>query len=81
MKYNPYVWRVVVCENAVHFLEKHSMRTELGSMDMQRIDVGIGICHFHLAALEQKLSGHFERTFLPFPIPRDTEYIVSWVRD
>lgn len=42
---NKQPWRVVVTENTVHFFEKHSVKVDVGSVDMQRIDVGIGICH------------------------------------
>ncbi len=78
---NKQPWRVVVTENAVHFFEKHSMKVDVGSVDMQRIDVGIGICHFHLAVQEQDMEGHFERVVPKFAVPKDMSYIVSWVRD
>ena len=78
---NKQPWRVVVSGNAVHFFEKHTMRVEAGSVDMQRIDVGITVCHFHLALLEQKKTGHFERMVPEFEIPKDTTYIVSWIMD
>ena len=47
---------------------------------MQRIDVGIGICHFHLAALEKNLDGHFERRMPDFEVPKGMTYITSWMR-
>ena len=78
---NKQPWRVVVTENAVHFFEKHSVKVDVGSVDMQRIDVGIGICHFHLAVQEQDMEGHFERVVPKFAVPKDMSYIVSWVRD
>ena len=76
---NKQPWRVVVADNEVHFFEKHSLSVEGGSVDMQRIDVGIAICHFHLALLEQKKMGHFERKTPNFEIPKDMDYIVSWI--
>jgi len=49
-------------------------------MDMQRIDVGIAICHFHLAAMELGLQGHFERHApRKINVPENTTYVVSWV--
>jgi len=75
---NKQPWRVVVTKDAVHFFEKHSMNVEEGSVDMQRIDVGIAICHFHLAALEQNMAGHFERKLPEFEIPKNMTYIASW---
>lgn len=78
---NKQPWRVVVTDCAVHFFEKHSLGSEGGSMDMQRIDVGIAICHFHLALLEAGKTGHFERTAPEINIPKDMSYIVSWMLD
>lgn len=75
---NKQPWRVVISDNAVHFFEKHSMKMETGSIDMQRIDVGIAICHFHLAVLEQKKEGGFERMIPDFEIPTDMTYIASF---
>ena len=78
---NKQPWRVVVEDDAVHFFEKHSLGTEGGSMDMQRIDVGIAVCHFHLALLETGRTGHFERKMPEVSLPKDMSYIVSWVLD
>jgi len=76
---NKQPWRIVVDGDRVHFFEKPIAGS--GKIDMQRIDVGIGICHFHLAAEEQGLRGHFERTVPDFTVPADLVYIASWVRD
>jgi nitroreductase len=47
--------------------------------DLQRVDMGIGMCHFALSAEEAGLSGEWE-TSDPclVPLPPDTEYVVSW---
>lgn len=73
-------WRVLLRDGAFHFYELHSMAAEPGKVDMQRIDVGIAVCHFHLAALERGLSGRFERRE-PAGVnaPEKADYIVSWV--
>lgn len=76
---NKQPWRVVVDKKGFHFFEKHSLGGEHGSIDMQRIDVGIGICHFHLAALEKNKLGYFERKVPNFEIPTDMTYIASWI--
>ena len=78
---NKQPWRVVVTDQGIHFFEKHAMKTEVGSIDMQRIDVGIAICHFHLAALEQKIAGHFERKAPNIKLPKDMTYIASWITE
>lgn len=78
---NKQPWRVVADEKGFHFYEKHSLGKATGSVDMQRIDVGIAICHFHLAAMEMNLQGHFERKKPNYEIPSDTSYIVSWIKE
>ena len=75
---NKQPWRVVVVDGRVHFFEKRAMKVEAGSVDMQRIDVGIAVCHFHLAVTEQGRKGHFVREIPDFSIPEGTDYIVSW---
>ncbi|MBR3601070.1 MAG: hypothetical protein IKL49_01955 [Lachnospiraceae bacterium] len=60
---NKQPWRLVVTKDAVHFFEKHSMPKEGSSMDMQRIDVGIAICHFHMAAIEKKYRDILKEKF------------------
>lgn len=76
-------WRVVVCGNAFHFFEQRSGGgMKMGGVDMQRIDVGIGICHFHLAGMERGLSGRFERCGAGgLTVPANAEYIVSWIAE
>lgn len=78
---NKQPWRVVVADHGVHFFEKHSLKVEVGSVDMQRIDVGIAICHFHLALLENNKKGHFERINQKFKVPDNMTYITSWIPD
>lgn len=77
---NKQPWRVVMTDRAFHFFKQSTMGGEAGVIDMQRIDVGIGICHFHLAALESGLTGHFEK-FPPAAdiLPKNTSYIISWI--
>lgn len=70
-------WRVVCTENAFHF---YKAGAETDSMDMQRIDLGIAACHFHLAALERGLDGHFERKLPAVPAPGMT-YVFSWMNE
>lgn len=74
---NKQPWRVVKQGNTFHFFERHSLSG--GEVDLQRVDVGIAICHFHLTVLEQGLSGRFERVEPSFPLPENTDYIVSWI--
>ena len=47
--------------------------------DLQRVDIGIAMCHFALTAEDLGLAGAWE-TADPrvVPLPPDTEYVVSW---
>lgn len=82
---NKQPWRVVMTDDAFHFFEQRTMGGEAGAIDMQRIDVGIGICHFHLAAMEQGLKGHFAKIdptkLAGLAIPANTSYIASWTAE
>lgn len=73
-------WRIVVCGDYVHFYEKHFSPVEPGSVDMHRIDVGIAICHFQLAAEEQGMAGYFERKNHEIDFDENLSYIATWVK-
>ncbi len=76
---NKQPWRVVMTDKEIHFFEERSV--ESGHIDMHRIDVGIAVCHFHLASLESGKAGHFERKVPDFPVPTGMTYIASWIMD
>lgn len=77
---NKQPWRVVFDGNAFHFFEKHTLGgSEVADVDIQRIDVGIAICHFYLAVMEKSLVGEFKKVELSkLKVPSDTTYIISW---
>lgn len=74
---NKQPWRVVVRGDAAHFYLKRSKGFgHHASLDMQRVDMGIALCHFALAAKERGLSMAFD---LCDPgIQTDVEYIASY---
>lgn len=78
---NKQPWRIVLTENALHFYEaKTPGYGNSFTFDIQKLDIGIAACHFHLAAMEKGLNGKF--TKLPEPditAPEHTQYIFSWV--
>ena len=45
-------WRVVLEDHAAHFYLLRSKSFGRGVLDMQKIDMGIALCHFDLAAQE-----------------------------
>jgi nitroreductase len=48
---NKQPWRVVVCPGTVHFYEKHGRGyVSDDGWDIQKIDMGIALCHFMIAA-------------------------------
>lgn len=74
-------WRIVHIGNAFHFYREGNSKSK-DSYDLQRLDVGIGACHFYLAAQERALAGKFKR--LPEPniaCPAGMKYLFSWVAE
>lgn len=75
---NKQPWRIVLKDGAYHFYEKKDrgyVNEAVG--DMQKIDVGIALCHF-IMGLEEKGIGLEVNTVDPkIDIPDDTEYIAS----
>ena len=72
-------WRIVMKDEAFHFYQSGIKPEDAGSVQMHRIDMGIAICHFHLAAMEKGIAGSFERVE-PSDVdaPENTKYIISW---
>ena len=76
---NKQPWRVVVKDNMVHFYLKHTGKfVSAAAGDMQKIDMGIAMCHFDLAAQESGLNVQFCINDRKIPTPTDTEYIASY---
>ena len=48
-------WRVLCCGDCVHFYEKRGKGMARGTWDIQKIDMGIALCHFELGAEESGL--------------------------
>ena len=72
-------WRIVHTDGAFHFFREANPKSKYG-YDLQRLDVGIGACHFHLAAKEKGLSGRFKRLSDVFAAqPDNMKYLFSWV--
>ena len=76
---NKQPWRLVVTDEAVHFYEKRSKGyVSDATGDLQKVDLGIAMCHFALAAEEQGLRLSFEQTDPGVAVPDGTEYIASY---
>jgi len=78
---NKQPWRVVQSDNACHFYLQR--RAGYGRMfpaiDLQRVDIGIAMCHFELSARELQLNGKWQSFDPRLILPEGTEYILSWV--
>lgn len=78
---NKQPWRIVKDNAGYRFYLQHTKgySSALG-FDMQRLDIGIAMCHFELTAKELNLDGSW---LVEAPglgnIPENTEYIVSWI--
>ena len=73
-------WRVVMKDDAFHFYREANPKAKY-SYDLQRLDVGIGACHFHLAAVDKGLTGSFVK--LPetgITAPDNMKYLFSWIK-
>lgn len=69
--------RAVVGENTVHFFERQTMK-ESALGDIQKVDVGIALCHFDLVMAELGKSGTFLFHDPELVLPDRMKYIVSY---
>lgn len=77
---NKQPWRVVVKDNVAHFYLKRNKGFISDAVgDMQKIDLGIALCHFALAAEESGMSVDFRLDDPGIAAAADTEYIASYL--
>ena len=76
-------WRIIKRDNAYDFYLQRPSGTYLkfSSTDLQRIDLGIAMCHFELAAKALDLGGSWCVHRIQANLPENVEYISSWVAD
>ena len=75
---NKQPWRIVIKDNAAHFYLMRSKGFGGATIDMQKIDMGIALCHFELAAREAGLAPCFMRAEPPIAAGSGLEYIASY---
>jgi len=83
---NKQPWRIVKEGDRWHFYLKRTPRYPaaglgklIGVADIQRIDLGIAMCHFELTAAELGLAGQWQIRDPGLEMPDDlTEYTASW---
>ncbi len=77
---NKQPWRIIKDNNIYHFCEyKAPGYSKPFSYDIQRLDMGIAACHFHLTALEKGLKGEFRKMPEHLKLPENVIYVFSWV--
>ncbi len=83
---NKQPWRIVRQGNAWHFYLQRTPGYLQGwdkhfvVADLQRVDLGIALCHFELTAREVGLSGHWVLADPALELPDDqTEYTATWM--
>ncbi len=80
-------WRIVRYGNAWHFYLQRIKGYGKGSLlynvlrlaDLQRVDIGIAMCHFELTAYELGIKGVWILDEPGIEKPQGAEYIVSWI--
>lgn len=80
---NKQPWRMILSEDKhrCHFYLERTPNYSGNKMgfEMQRIDIGIGMCHFDLSCRALKIEGNWKIEDPKIPLPNEyTEYIISW---
>lgn len=76
---NKQPWRLVIAGDAVHFYEKRSRGyVAADGWDMQKIDMGIALCHFAVGMEEKGLTPEFLLADPGIVPPADTVYTASY---
>jgi nitroreductase len=78
---NKQPWRIVKENNKLHFYLQHTKgySDSLG-FDMQRIDIGIAMCHLEFSLTEAGVQGRWDVAEPDVkPLNDSTEYIVTWI--
>lgn len=76
---NKQPWRIVLCPDRAHFYEyKGKGRSSADEWDIQKIDMGIALCHFELAADALGIETAFEINEPTISTPEGWRYIASY---
>lgn len=76
---NKQPWRIVADGNKIHFYEEKTKGyANETSGDIQKVDIGIAICHFEIAANEKGLKVSIIQNDPGIIKPNNTEYIATY---
>lgn len=78
---NKQPWRIVKVNDKYHFFLQHTKGyAKFMAYDLQRVDIGIAMCHFEMTANELNIDGKWQICDPgSINLPLETEYVVSWV--
>lgn len=63
-----------------HIYETHKANAKPEEKLIKKVDIGIGLSHFHQTTLENGLSGKFEKVSQDnIDVPENINYIISWI--
>ena len=76
---NKQPWRVILCGASAHFYEKKSRGfVSDATGDLQKVDLGIALCHFDLAVRDAGMTAAYSIANPGIPVEADMEYIGTW---
>lgn len=75
---NKQPWRILVREDGVHFFLQRSKGFNGGELDMQKVDMGIALCHFDMMAKELGMEMKFSLEKPEAAVADGMEYIASY---
>lgn len=79
---NKQPWRCIIEHDRVHFYEvKTKGYANETAGDIQKVDLGIAMCHFETGAEEEGIHGTFLQQDPKIPCDAGTEYIATYVRE
>ena len=79
---NKQPWRLVLDGNTVHFYEKRSKGyVDEKGWDLQKIDIGIAMCHFAIGAEEAGKSIAMQIEDSQISVPEGVSYVASFLLD
>lgn len=75
---NKQPWRAVICGDTVHFYEKRSKARAADEWDIQKIDLGIALCHFESVCADEGMYLKFSLENPGIAADENTVYIASY---
>ena len=76
---NKQPWRVIKVDNKYHFYIDRKKKTDNSQViDLQKVDLGIALSHFKMAADELSLDGKWH---IGNPEIGEWEYVISWIAE